>query len=108
MALTHDRGSGVTTVAWTASPDATEFNTYRGTLPSHMMGSRAQPYDHACFESADAAGNGATLSTDGTAPAVGTGFYYLIDGENACGEGSLGNGSNGNPRPNASACPTPP
>lgn len=108
LRLTHDRSTQVSTLAWGLIPVATEFNTYRGTIPNHLQGSRAQPYDHTCFESADAAGNGVTTSTDSNTPAVGTGFYYLIDGECTCGEGSVGNASSGSPRPNASRCPTPP
>ena len=108
LQVAHNKGSGVSTLTWTVIPIAAEYNSYRGTIPQHLMASRAQPYDHACYESADAAGNGATLSTDSTTPAPGTGFYYLVDGENGCGEGSLGAASSGAVRPNPSACPTPP
>jgi hypothetical protein len=36
---------------------------------------------------------------------VGTGYYYLVTGQNACGEGTLGTRSNGVPRPNGAPCP---
>jgi hypothetical protein len=109
LQLTHIRPTGVTTLTWTAIPLAALYNSSRGTIPPAMMGSRGPAvYDHVCFESADTAGNGTTLSTDLVAPALGRGFYYLIDGENGCGEGPLGNASNGSVIPNPAACPTPP
>jgi hypothetical protein len=73
------------------------------------MGSRGPgAYDHACWESADAFGDGLLLSSDANVPPLGTAFYYLIGGENGCGEGSLGSDPTGAPRPNSSPCPTPP
>jgi hypothetical protein len=93
---------------WPATPDAAFWNTYRGTIPAGMLGSRpAQKYDQVCFESADALGDGPTTSTDASLPAVGTGFYYLVSGEQGC-EGPIGHDSSGTPIPNASPCPTPP
>jgi slime mold repeat-containing protein len=106
---TQNDSTGVTTVTWTAATGAVQYNSYRGTLPAGTMGSRpGGPYDHVCFESADAAGNGSMLSSDAAAPPVGTGFYYLVSGENACAEGSLGQASDLTPRPNPAPCPTPP
>jgi hypothetical protein len=86
------------------------FNTYRGTIPSQMLGSRlpGSVYDAACFESGDAAGDGAATSTDAALPAVGTAFFYLVSGESACAESPLGTTSSGQPIPNAAPCPTPP
>jgi hypothetical protein len=99
-----------TTVAWGASANAAHWNSYRGTIPNDMLGTRlpGSVYDHTCYESADAAGDGATLSTDGSAPSLGTAFYYDATGENVCVEGPLGQDSSGAIRPNASPCPTPP
>jgi len=99
-----------TTVIWSASANAAHWNSYRGTVPSGMMGTRlpASVYDHTCLESADALGDGATLSTDLVNPPLGTAFYYDSTGENVCTEGPLGSDSSGVLRPNASACPTPP
>jgi hypothetical protein len=71
------------------------------------MGGRVVAYDHVCFESDDSAGNGATQSTDATVPPPGEGFYYLVSGEWGC-EGSIGLASDGTPRTNFDACPTPP
>jgi hypothetical protein len=99
-----------TTVVWAASPNAAHWNSYRGTIPIGGLGTRlpGSPYDHACFESANAAGDGATLSTDLTDPAIGTAFYYDSTGENVCVEGPLGTDSSGVVRPNTAPCPTPP
>ena len=105
----QDPATGTATITWSAIASASIYNTYRGTIPMNFMGSRGlSPYDHVCFESADAAGNGATLSTDGGGPGAGTAFYYLVDGENACAEGPLGNASDSSVTPNSSPCPTPP
>jgi hypothetical protein len=95
-------------LSWTATPDATHWNTYRGTLPRTGMGSRPNPYDHVCFESDDSADNGALISVDIQDPPPGAGFYYDVTGENACGEGPLGKDFDGTVRPLATPCPTPP
>ena len=98
------------TFTWPASPNATHWNTYRGSIPSGMLGSRAPSavYDQACFESADALGDGATVATAAANPPRGTAFYYLTSGEGACGESDIGHASSGATIPNALACPTPP
>jgi uncharacterized repeat protein (TIGR01451 family) len=98
---------------WPAVSGASFYNTYRGTIPQHMMGSRppAGPlYDQVCFEYGDAQGNGATNSVDTAVPPVGTGFYYLVSEETGCGESSIGSDSNTTPIPNANPCsdPAPP
>jgi len=110
MTATHDRPTGVTRLSWTAIPCPTAiYNTYRGTIPINYLGSRgAAPYDHACFESADAAANGATLSTDPAAPPVRTAFYYVASSENLVTETILGTRTGGTPIPNNNPCPTPP
>jgi hypothetical protein len=96
--------------AWTETPDAAHWNSYRGTIPPSLLGSRpaASRYDHACYESADAAGDGATLSVDAEPPRVGWAFYFDVTGEAVCGEGPLGRATSGAVRPNAFPCPTPP
>jgi len=43
-------------------------------------------------------------SFDPAAPTLGTGFYYLVRAENACGQGTLGRQSNGTSRTGVS-CP---
>jgi hypothetical protein len=100
-------GSNVA-LQWPATPDADHWNTYRGTIPSGMLASRSPSvYDQVCYESADALGDGATISTDAAVPPLGTAFYYLVSGEQGC-ESVLGQASSGAPIPNASPCPTPP
>jgi hypothetical protein len=98
-----------TTMSWNPTPDATHWNSYKGTVPATLMGSRApgSEYDHACHESADAMGDGPTTSTEGNNPPVGTAWYYDTTGEAVCGEGPLGMATAG-VRPNSSPCPTPP
>jgi len=99
-----------TRLQWPASPDASSWNTYRGTIPSGLMGSRTpgSVHDHACFEAADALGDGATATTDPAIPVPGTGFYYLVSGKNACAESPLGESNAGGastPIPNPAPCP---
>jgi len=99
-----------TIVSWPATPGAAHWNSYRGTIPIAMMGSRlpGSVYDHTCHESADALSDGATVSTDSTDPPVGTAYYYLSSAESTCGESLVGRSSSGVPIPNDSPCPTPP
>jgi hypothetical protein len=102
--------SSQTVFGWPASGGATIWNSYRGTIPSGLLASRSPsaPYDQTCYESADALLDGPTTSTDASNPPAGTGYYYLVTGEGACGEGPLGSQSSGLPIPNSSPCPTPP
>jgi uncharacterized repeat protein (TIGR01451 family) len=97
-------------MTWPGVSGASFYNTYRGTIPQHMMASRppAGPlYDQTCFEYGDAFGDGATNSTDAASPPVGTGFYYLVSEETGCSESSIGSDSNGTPIPNANPCTNP-
>jgi hypothetical protein len=98
------------TLDWPATVGATHWNSYRGTIPAGLLGSRPleSRFDQVCFESADAFLDGPTTSTDASNPPVGTGYYYLITEEGSCGEGPLGTQSSGLPVPNTSPCPTPP
>ena len=97
-------------IQWSPTPDATHWNTYRGSIPIGLLGSRppGPVYDQTCFESADSGGNGATTAVDPATPALGAAFYYLVDGEGACGESVLGRDSSGTVIANTSPCPTPP
>ncbi|MGH9750317.1 MAG: Kelch repeat-containing protein, partial [Candidatus Polarisedimenticolia bacterium] len=101
---------GEVVILWSSIPVASHYNTYRGTIPAALLGSRLPmpPYDHACFESADAQMNGPTETLDGEVPRPGTAYYYEMTGENGCGEGPLGQASSGVVRPNPFPCPTPP
>ncbi len=87
-------GSDKQTLTWGSIAQARVYNVYRGTLP--FTG-----YDQTCYED----GSADLSATDGTVPAVGAGFTYLVSGENCFGEGSLGTDGQGLERPNASPCP---
>jgi hypothetical protein len=102
--------SSPTTLGWPATLGATHWNAYRGSIPQNMLGSRlpGPVYDHVCFESGDAALDGATVATDASIPPLGTGWYYDITEEGGCGEGPFGTASSGVMRPNPAPCPTPP
>jgi hypothetical protein len=85
-----------TTLTWGAVSGADSYDAYRGTLPA----SGGIVYNHTCYQS----GLAGTSVSDATTPP--SGYYYLISAKNAmCGEGSLGNRSNGSPRPNNAPCP---
>src|SRR5437867_7644886 len=53
----------------------------------------------------DLVGDGPTISVDSAVPPMGHAFYYLTAGWNSCGEASLGNISDGSPRPIDARCP---
>jgi hypothetical protein len=93
--------------SWTAAPNATLHNAYRGTIPA-PLGTRLPGgvYDHVCLESADAQHNGDLTSSDPAAPPLGTAFYYVSGGE-GCGDGPL-DSDPAHPIPNPTPCPTPP
>ncbi|HXH27946.1 MAG TPA: protease pro-enzyme activation domain-containing protein [Candidatus Polarisedimenticolia bacterium] len=95
---------------WPVTGGATYWNSYRGTIPAGLFGSRSPvaPYDQICYEGADALMDGPTTSTDVSDPPPGTAYYYLVTGVGACGEGPLGTQPSGQPIPNTSPCPTPP
>lgn len=105
VGLTHDGSTGTTRLSWVTVRGASEYNTYRGTIPATLMSFRMPPYDHSCYESDDSAGDGPTMSTDASSPPAGTAFYYIIAPHNACSEGSLGTAADGTIRPNPSPCP---
>ena len=65
-----------------------------------MSGLAAGNYG-ACFEAAIAA----NASDDPALPPPGSGWSYLVTGDNAAGEGSMGSDSALQPRSNGSACP---
>lgn len=84
------------TLVWTASPGALTYNLYRGSIVAGGW-----TYNQTCLAPALPS----PVEVDVALPPSGLPFYYLVSGRNACGEGSLGNKSNGQPRPNASPCP---
>jgi len=85
-------------LSWVDIPNSHVFNIYRGLW---LVG---QPfaYGHIC-RLARAPGTEAMLEPD--APGPGEMFYYLVAGDNACGEGTLGLSSAGAERPNLAPCP---
>jgi hypothetical protein len=89
-------GADKNTFIWECIVQAAAYNVYRGSIPA------AGPlvYDHICYENSDDDAS----ATDSNNPVSG-GWYYLVAGENACGEGGLGKASDGNPRPNPAPCP---
>ncbi len=96
--------------SWPVTSGATYWNSYRGTIPAGLLGSRTSDtrYDQTCYENADALMDGSTTSTDASSPPEGTGYYYLVSAVGPCGEGLLGTQTSGQSIPNSSPCPTPP
>jgi hypothetical protein len=81
---------------WTDAGSAGTYNLYRGTV-----GAGGWQYDHTCF----ASGLSLPEANDAEAPQLAGAFYYFVSGETACGEGSIGHQSGGQPRPMALPCP---
>jgi hypothetical protein len=79
------------TFDWSAAALATRYDVVRGSLSALPVGPSAG--DETCFD--DLPGPSLVDSTD---PAPDTGFWYLSRGENACGNGSYGQQSDGTPR----------
>lgn len=99
------------TFSWPATPPGVVlWNSYRGTIPPGLLGSRlpGAVYDHVCFESDNTFGDGPTTSTDRSDPPLGRAYYYDLTAENSCAEGPLGSATSGGARPNPFPCPTPP
>ncbi|MEM7244576.1 MAG: hypothetical protein AAF533_04495 [Acidobacteriota bacterium] len=72
------------------------FNVYRGDLALLPTGLSTACWQEGLFSS---------TTTDPEIPAPGTGWYYLVVGENTGGDGPLGSDSAGNPRGVLDACP---
>jgi hypothetical protein len=94
-------GADKTTVSWNPlapqSGPAATYDVMRGLTSQFPVGGKPA---ETCLASATTA----TSVSDATAPALGSGFYYLVRGTNACGKGNYGTASNGSPR-NATTCP---
>ena len=102
--------TSLTVVTWSANQGAGSYDSYRGTIPAHGLGTRppAGPlYDQTCFETGDSNGDGVLVSTDPAIPPLGTAFYYLVSEVAACGQGPVGEDSNGTTIMNSSPCPGP-
>jgi len=98
------------TLEWTPTTGGSHWNSYIGTIPAGLLGSRppGAVYDHLCFESADFAQDGPSRSKVYFDPPVGEAFYFMATVESMCVEGPFGPASPGIARPMLQACPTPP
>lgn len=98
LTVTRDTSEAVgCELNWTGIQDAAAYNVYRGSQPA-----LSSDYDHTCLVD----GIPALRAADPEGPAPGALlFYYLVSGENACGEGGLGTDSAGADRPNPDPCP---
>jgi hypothetical protein len=81
-------------IFWTASPSAEGYFIRRGDLAA-----RAYGYYGVCWQHVTGSRAGDTGVLDSTLPAVGSGLFYFVQGEdNLCGKGSLGFDSLERPR----------
>jgi hypothetical protein len=116
--LILEHAAGTTTITWAHSETALTYNVYRGTVPQSGFGTRGSgtdAYDHTCFESEDAAGDGPRVAVDGDPiPPGSAGYYYIVSAVGPVEEGSMGQSSfdldPGAPgvrieRPRAAPCP---
>ena len=85
------------TYNWPAAPPATNYDVLRASLAALPIGPGGG--DETCFPNV-----GGTTVNDGSVPASGAGYGYLVRGEWTCGVGTYGNGSNGTPRA-STTCP---
>jgi len=84
-------GSDKQTLSWNAAPGASRYDMLRGEIAQLPVGPGGG--DEQCF--ADIA---ATSTNDGSIPLSGSGYWYDLRAENACGAGAFGFQSNGGPR----------
>jgi hypothetical protein len=83
-------------INWGMLPETNVYNLYRGLVDI----THGWTFQTVCLLSES---TGTTLN-DATVPPSGTLYYYLQAGENLCGEGTLGTGSDGQSRPVTQAC----
>ena len=76
--------------------NANVFNLYRGNVALLSSGGYGT-----CFAPNLVANSGLDIET----PTEGSAWFYLVTGRNAFGEGTMGEDSNGNERPNLNPCP---
>ena len=87
--------TNATDVTWTASTGASTYSLYRGTAADLSI------YNQMCLVAVLPNPNGFDLDD----PGPGQMFYYLVSGQNACGEGILGYSTFGDLRGNFNPCP---
>lgn len=92
---TFQAGTDGTTFTWTAIPQASTYNVYRGDL--RLLNGT---YYGTCFRQ----GLAGPTFTDTETPIPGSGFFYLTTGVKDGVEGLLGFKSDGSPRPNDAPC----
>lgn len=101
LLMSHNKGTGVSTVSWTAplAPGATSivYDTLRSPTPSNFTSSAT------CVETNDGAN---TTAADAMTPSPGSALFFLTRAENACpsGQGILGRNGAGTPVPGRT-CP---
>jgi hypothetical protein len=97
--ITAAPGGATVTFTWPLLPQTQVYNIYRGTAGS--LGPGNYLATSSCLLNENPTGS----FTDSAVPPVGQIFYYLVDGMNACAEGSVGTMSNGQPRNLPALCP---
>jgi len=91
-------------ITWSTVGGATKYHLYRGDLDV-LVSTGACTQDPATVPDADRFCNLTTTEyTDPFVPVAGQVIFYLITSEDALDEGSLGENSNGLPRPNDNPC----
>jgi len=92
-------------VDWQAETVYAQFNLYRGSLGVLRATGEYTQDPSSVPEATRFCFVGSATQMDPHLPPVGTSNFYLVTGLNGGGESSLGNASNGAPRPNAHPCP---
>ncbi|HXH28797.1 MAG TPA: pre-peptidase C-terminal domain-containing protein, partial [Candidatus Polarisedimenticolia bacterium] len=85
-----------TGLVWSGTTGVVAYNLYRGAVQPGVP----WQYDHACLQP----GLQTPQASDPDIPATGL-FYYLVVGQNPCGEGTAGQASSGASRPQPAPCP---
>jgi hypothetical protein len=75
---------GATTVSWIAASGSTSSSVLRGSVDSLPVGPGGD--DEVCL----VVQSTANFAIDGESPPTGQAYWYLVQGSNACGHGSLG------------------
>ena len=88
--------SSATSFAWNDLGPGTTYDVLRGAIGEFPVGSGGSETYHQS--------TAAPMTSDATPPPAGSGVYYLVRGENVCGNGSYGAATGGAPRLSG-ACP---
>jgi len=83
-----NRAGGSALLTWNAAAGSTRSDVVRGLVSGLPVGPGGG--DEVCFDDI----SGVSLA-DGTVPAVGASFWYLVRGESACGQGPFGSATRG-------------